>query len=77
MCLAFTMVLESPENLVQHFSKAHIDVQLHEPYYSLRTLMREVAEMIPHPDEEESNLSSQTLRGILVSLLGFLGKSKP
>lgn len=39
--------------------------------------MREVAEMIPHPDEEESNLSSQTLWGILVSLLGFLGKSKP
>lgn len=53
MCL----VLETPENLVQHFSKAHIEVQLHEPYYSLRTPMREVAEMIPHPDEEESSFS--------------------
>lgn len=49
-----------------------IELQRHDPYYSLRAPTREVAEMIPHPDEEESSFSRQSLGnfGFIVRLLG-------
>lgn len=53
------------------------ELQLHNLYYSLRAPVREAAAMTPHPDEEQCNFSSQSLWGMLVSLLGFLAKSKP